>query len=216
MKTTKTIRHAKLYIFDLDGTILDSMPEWEHLGRNYLLHRGVNPPEDLEQILDKMTMEESAAYFQTLGIPGDIDEISREVLSYIQDAYRLSIPAKPGMTELLQTLSQKQDSILCLLTTSKRECAVNALTRLNILSCFQDIHTSSELGLGKTTGEIYQRVCDIYHTAPSDTVVFEDAAYAVRSAREAGCYVYAVPDQTSAEAWTQICSMADDVLTLSL
>lgn len=208
------LKPARLYIFDMDGTILDSMPAWKHLGRKYLLQENILPPDNLESIIDAMTLEESAAYFQKIGLHKKTDDIIRDIMSYIQDAYRLSIPAKPGMIPLIQSLSQKTDINLCLLTTSQEEFARQALERLGILSCFSQIYTSSCLGLGKKTGEIYKKVCALYQVPPTETVVLEDAFYAVRSAKEAGCYVYAVLDESSQKDWKKIRKLADDVLSL--
>lgn len=209
-----SIKNARLYIFDMDGTLLDSMGEWTHLGRNYLLSKGITPPADLEETIDAMTMDESAAYFQTLGIHGDISTINREIMELIHRSYRYQIPLKPGIKELLQELSTKKDSILCVLTTSERDCAVNAFQRLGILSYFKDIHTSFEIGLSKRAGTIYQHVCKLYQVAPADTVVFEDAPYAIHAAKEAGCYVYAVPEETYRDDWSDCESTADEILRL--
>lgn len=205
------MKQGKLYIFDMDGTILDSMGEWENLGRYYLRQKEITPPDDFETILKTKTLEESAAYFQTLGVNGTTSQIKEEMLSGIYDAYRLTIPLKPGIRQLLETLTENQTAPLCVLTTSERRCAVQAFSRLKILSYFQDIYTSSQLGLGKTTGDIYKRVCELYHTSPKDTVVFEDALHAIRSAKDAGCYVYAVPEPSFQKDWEQIKAIADDV-----
>jgi HAD superfamily hydrolase (TIGR01509 family) len=161
-----------------------------------------------------MTLEEGAAYFQTLGIQNTISNIKEEMLSGIYDAYRLSIPLKPGMRELITSLAQEKKAPLCVLTTSERDCAIQAFTRLGILSDFQDIYTSAQLGMGKNTGEIYRKVCQIYRVPPRDTVVFEDAPHAIRSAKEAGCYVYAVPERSFEKDWTDIQETADEVLSL--
>ena len=206
-----TIKEAGLYIFDMDGTLLDSMGEWTHLGRSFLLSRQIQPPENLEDIIETMTMDESAAYFRTLGVSGDIASINHEVMQLIHDSYRLQIPLKPGVLSLLKDLSTKKDSILCVLTTSERDCAENAFRRLGILSYFKDIHTSFEIGLGKRTGDIYKYVCDLYQVPPSNTVVFEDAPYAIHAAKEAGCYVYAVPEETYRADWEDCVNTADDV-----
>lgn len=206
------MKDAKLYIFDMDGTLLDSMPAWAHLGRNYLMQEKIAVPEDLEQIIDAMTLTESAAYFQTLGLQKENSQIINEVMEFIRKEYRSSIPAKAGMPELLTELSKKQDSILCVLTTSEKDCAINALKRLNMLSYFQDIYTSEELNMNKRSAEIYQYVCTKYGIAPTDTVVFEDALYAIRAAKEAGCYVYAVPDDVSLTEWEEIKKLADEIL----
>ena len=73
-------KDAKLYIFDMDGTILNSMVEWFHLGRNYLVAQGVAVPDDLEQRIETMTMDESAEYFQSLGVDKSVPEIMKEFL----------------------------------------------------------------------------------------------------------------------------------------
>lgn len=205
------MKTAKLYIFDMDGTLLDSMPSWLHLGRNYLMHQRITPPSNLEQSIDAMTLQESAAYFQTLGLHKNTDDIVEEVMEYLRDEYRLSIPAKPGMLSLLQDLSQKTDSTLCVLTTSEKNCAISALERNHMLPYFTDIFTSEELGLNKRSSQIYQTVCNHYQISPTETVVLEDALYAIQSAKEAGCYVYAVPDDFSASDWDAISSIADEI-----
>lgn len=205
------MKTAKLYIFDMDGTLLDSMPSWIHLGRNYLLRQQIMPPENLEQTIDSMTLQESAAYFQTLGLDKKIDDIVSEVMMHLRDEYRLSIPAKPGMLPLLYDLSKNTDSTLCVLTTSEKNCAIPALDRNHMLSYFKDIFTSEELGLSKRTPKIYQTVCSQYQISPSETIVMEDSLYAIRAAKEAGCYVYAVPDDSSAADWEIISSMADEI-----
>lgn len=205
------MKEAKLYIFDMDGTLLDSMPAWANLGRNYLIREQITPPADLEQTIDPMTLEESAAYFQTLGLNKKTDDIVEEIMSFLHNQYRLSIPAKPGMLPLLKSLSGLPDSILCVLTTSQRDCAIQALKRLHMLSYFKDIYTSEELGLSKRTGEIYQTVCRYYDVLPANTVVLEDALYAIQSAKAAGCYVCAVPDDYSRTDWDKIQSLADEI-----
>ncbi len=205
------MKDAKLYIFDMDGTLLDSMPAWAHLGRNYLMQEQIAIPEDLEQVLDTMTLEESAAYFRDLGLQKENRQIIDEMMQSIRKDYRQTIPAKAGMQELLAELSKNQDSILCVLTTSERDSAINALKRLDMLSYFQDIYTSEELNMSKRSGEIYQYVCTKYGIEPADTVVLEDALYAVRAAKEAGCYVCAVPDNASAVEWEDICEIADEI-----
>ncbi len=205
------MKKAKLYIFDMDGTLLDSMPSWTYLGRNYLLRWQITPPDDLEQTINSMTLQESAAYFQTLGLNKKTDDIVEGVMTQLRDEYRLSIPPKPGMLPLLQDLYQNTDSILCVLTTSEQNCAVQALKRNYMLSYFKDIFTSEKMGLSKRTAEIYQSVCAYYQVSPSETVVFEDALYAIQSAKRAGCYVCAVPDDSSASDWETISSIADEI-----
>lgn len=87
-------KDAKLYIFDMDGTILNSMVEWFHLGRNYLVAQGVAVPDDLEQRIETMTMDESAEYFQSLGVDKSIPEINEGIFAYIQRKISYIDPGK--------------------------------------------------------------------------------------------------------------------------
>lgn len=87
------------------------------------LQQGVAVPDDLEQRIETMTMDESAEYFQSLGVDKSVPEINEGIFAYIREKYRTSIPAKEGMLDLIRQLSQKEDSILCILTTSERKCA---------------------------------------------------------------------------------------------
>lgn len=205
-------KDAKLYIFDMDGTILNSMVEWFHLGRNYLVAQGVAVPDDLEQRIETMTMDESAEYFQSLGVDKSVPEINEGIFAYIREKYRTSIPAKEGMLDLIRKLSQKEDSILCILTTSERKCAEMAMERLDILNCFRDIFDSEQIGLNKRSGAIYQWVCEHYDVAQKDTIIFEDAIYAVKAAKETDCYVYGMKDSSNSTVWNEICEMADDII----
>ena len=130
----------------------------------------------------------------------------------IREKYRTSIPAKEGMLDLIRQLSQKEDSILCILTTSERKCAEMAMERLGVLNCFRDIFDSEQIGLNKRSGAIYQWVCEHYDVAQKDTIIFEDAIYAVKAAKETDCYVYGMKDSSNSTVWNEICEMADDII----
>ncbi len=64
------------------------------------------------------------------------------------------------------------------------------MERLGVLNCFRDIFDSEQIGLNKRSGAIYQWVCEHYDVAQKDTIIFEDAIYAVKAAKETDCYVY--------------------------
>ena len=75
-------------IFDMDGTLLDSMGMWENLGSIYLTKKGIVPPADLKEVIENKTLEEAAEYFiADLGIEGTVKEVVQEILSLIRDKY---------------------------------------------------------------------------------------------------------------------------------
>lgn len=200
----------KLFIFDMDGTLLDSMPLWRDFDNNYLKLYNITPPENLNEIVASLTLKECADYFISLGIDKDSDFIISEVVSIVKNEYENNVPLKPGMYKLLKEL-HLEGHIICLLTTSEKAYAIPALRRLGILNYFHGIYTSSELNMDKRSPEIYKSICNKYNMPPENTIVYEDTVFAVRSAKGAGCHVVAVYDEDSAVYWDEIQKTADEV-----
>ena len=80
-------------IFDMDGTLLDSMHNWRNLGRDYLKSKGICPPGDLDERTAALSMDEGAEYFRReLGVEETVQEIHREMSQMVECAYRESLP----------------------------------------------------------------------------------------------------------------------------
>lgn len=108
-------------IFDMDGTLLDSMGMWENLGSIYLTKKGIVPPQDLKEVIENKTLEEAAEYFiADLGIEGTVKEVVQEILSLIRDKYYNELQLKPGVKKYVLSEYEK-GSNMCILTTSDRE-----------------------------------------------------------------------------------------------
>ena len=92
-------------IFDMDGTLVDSMHYWKGLGRDYLESLGIHPDEKLLWMVKAMTMLEGAAYFMdTFHIPGPPQRIADEIEAMMEEHYRRDVPLKPGVKEYLERL----------------------------------------------------------------------------------------------------------------
>ena len=197
----------------MDGTILDSMRCWITLGADYLKTRGITPPEDLSATIEAMTLEESAAYFQKeFGIGLSVPEIISGVLSLIAEEYRKTIPAKEFAAAIIKQAAAN-GSRMCVLTTSDRDLAEVALQRVGLLPYFEAVLTAEELGMDKRSGAVYEAVMEKLGYVPADTLICEDALYAVRAAAEAGANtgakVFAFRDIANAGDWEQIKALAD-------
>ena len=181
-------------IFDVDGTLLDSMFIWDTIGEAYLRSIGYQPKENLNETFKNMSLHQAARYYQTeYGVTQSIDEIMDGVNAMLERYYRFEVPLKPGVAELLERL--RQDGVkLCIATATDRHLVEAALDRCGVLSCFGEIFTCNEVGHGKDEPDIFEEALRFLGTEKAETVVFDDALYAVRTAKEAGFPVAAVYD----------------------
>lgn len=184
-------------IFDVDGTILDSMKMWSTTGSRFLRKCGVTPPPDIDRLMFQITLEEGAALFgKEFGIEGTPDEIKARVLQMVRDDYRYHLSCKPGVAEVIRQLHSAEIP-LCVATATDRELILPAFERLGLLPYFRDILTCSELGVSKRSPDIYLQAAARLGTPPEKTLVFEDVLHAVRSAASAGFPVVAIYDENA-------------------
>nr|WP_325201262.1 HAD family phosphatase [uncultured Oscillibacter sp.] len=181
-------------IFDVDGTLLDSMFIWDTIGEAYLRSIGYQPKENLNETFKNMSLHQAARYYQTeYGVTQSIDEIMDGVNAMLERYYRFEVPLKPGAAELLERLRQSGVK-LCIATATDRHLVEAALDRCGVLSCFGEIFTCNEVGHGKDEPDIFEVALRFLGTRREETLVFDDALYAVRTAKEAGFPVAAVYD----------------------
>lgn len=186
-------------IFDMDGTLLDSMPLWENLGERYLRSQGRTPADNLHQIIRDMSLLEAAEYFRReYALSLSAEEIIRGVNEMIAEQYRFCLELKPGASAFLAHLS-KCGVKMCLATATDAELAEAALKRNHVLQYFCKILTCGQVGAGKDKPIIYERAREALKTPKAETLVFEDALYAVKTAKDAGFLVAGIYDASEME-----------------
>ena len=201
-----TIRGA---IIDLDGTLLDSMGIWNTIASDYLKSIGIVPRPDVDQVVSTYSMEEAARYLiREYGLARSVSEVVQEVRGLLRDFYEHRVLLKPGAAALLASLSRRRVKI-CAATSGDRALAEAALARCGILSYFGHIFTCEEVGHGKDSPEIYEAARAFLGTTAQETVVLEDALYALRTAKAAGFCTVAVGDPSSAQDRAAIQECAD-------
>ena len=197
-------------IFDMDGTLIDSMIFWKNLASEYLSSKGVKQiPEDILERIKPMTMSESAALFrQEFGLSGDPEA---EMNAMMDAHYKSDIPLKSGVKEYLQML-RSRGVRMCVASATTEPLMEACLKRLGVRDCFEFLLSCETVGAGKRSPLIYRESARRLHAAPAEIAVYEDALYAVQTAKDAGYYVVGVYDDSAAKHWQTIENIADEMI----
>ena len=181
-------------IFDLDGTLLDSMFIWDTAGEVYLRSIGIEPREDLQKVLKPMSLLQSATYIrEKYSIPLTVEEIMDGINRTVEGFYFHTVQPKEGVITFLEQM-KKQGIKMCIATATDRYQVEAALKRCGMESFFSEIFTCTDVGHGKDEPIIFQKAMEYLGTAKADTVVFEDAYHAAKTAKADGFITVAVYD----------------------
>lgn len=178
-------------IFDVDGTILDSMEVWNTLASQYVQSLGKVPEKNLDEIVSDMSLEQSATYLKNhYKINKQEERIISEILNFISDFYEYEVNLMPGFKEFIS----HYDSINVIGTSCDEELVKIALNRLGVLNYFEDIITCSKVNKSKDDSDFYLAYAQALKQRPEDIVVFEDADYCIDVARKVGFKVIKIKD----------------------
>ena len=196
-------------IFDMDGTLLDSMPMWRNLYRSVVIDLGKEPRPDFLEQMKPLTLEEAAAYCRDVyELPMTVDEVIDVFKAKVMEFYTTQVQAKPGLKKFLSLL--KMEGVwMYVATATDRPLAIAALRHAGIYDYFRGIITVAEAGAGKRDPEIFERALRRLQSNKKDTVVFEDALHAIRTAKNAGFRVAAVYDSAADDDQEEIRALAD-------
>ena len=198
-------------IFDMDGTLLDTMPYWRYTGLEYLLaHQLPRFPDMIAKMHCTSSRKLIRDNAERLGIPDlDFDAMVHEMEGfmnrhYIYDAH-LKDPLVPAFLDMLKARGIR----MCVATGSPREYASNGLRRLKLLDYFEFVTDNYEAPLAKHQSAFFENLARRMGVEVSRCVVFEDALYAMQAAKAAGMRVCAIEDDTQATDKAEIQALAD-------
>lgn len=196
-------------IFDMDGTLLDSMGMWTNLGADVLRQLGREPAPDLRSHIQSLSLREGAAYCrEAYGLTETVDEVVTLLEGRIQQFYRTEVQAKPGLVKFL-SLMKMEGVWMYVATATDRHLAEDALAHAGIRDYFRGVVTCGDVGRGKEDPEVFERALRRLRSTKKDTVVFEDALFAIRTAKDAGFRVAAVYDPSAEADQPAIRALAD-------
>ncbi len=191
------LKDIEAVIFDLDGTLIDSMWMWKTIDIEFLGARGHGLPADLQECIAGMSFSETAVYFkERFGLSEDTDEIKRIWNEMAMDIYTHRVGFKPGARAFLDRI-RAMGIRTGIATSNSVELLTAVLEALKVRDLFDEIHTSCEVERGKPCPDIYLLTADALGVEPSKCLVFEDIMQGIEAGHAAGMKVCAVYDDFS-------------------
>ena len=199
----------KTYLFDFDGTLVDSMPSYTGVMKKILDDNNIKYPDDIIKIITPLGLEGSARYFvEKLGLDLPIDEIVEKMSEYAYYEYSHTIPAKDNVIEVLKIL--KKDNIsLNVLTASPHITLDVCLKRLGVFDLFDNVWSCEDFNTTKADPMIYKMAAEKIGVPVEEILFFDDNYNADKTAKQAGMMVCGVYDDSSKEYVNEIKEVSD-------
>ncbi|MBP2033949.1 HAD superfamily hydrolase (TIGR01509 family) [Clostridium algifaecis] len=203
------LNNVKGAIFDLDGTLIDSMGMWDDIDREYLKKKNLPFPLNLKTEIEHLNFEETADYFKTkFNIEDSLDVIEKDWYDMAYYKYSRNIMVKPYVKNFLELLKLKNIKI-ALATSNYREISEIALKKNNIYDLFDIITVTQDVSRGKDFPDLYLLASKKINVIPEKCVVFEDSLPAIKSAKSANMSVIAIKDPYCPHPFDELLTYAD-------
>ena len=211
MLTKRVPERLSGVILDLDGVILDTMKQWNCLGRVFLRECGIEPKTDLLDRLATMTLEDSPAFLHDeYHVKKSVREIETILKTRVKSFYSPYPRVKVGALATIKTLKQLNVKV-ALATTTPKEFAETALELSSMRMFFDGLFSCADMGFseGKTSARIYDVALAFLNTPLEETIVVEDSFYAIQTAKNAGYYVVGFEDEEEFRNKKEILKVVD-------
>jgi HAD superfamily hydrolase (TIGR01509 family) len=196
------------FLFDFDGTLVDSMPTFTSVMIRILDEHNIIYPNDIVKIITPLGYKGTAEYFISLGIKTPLPALMAQMNSYAQKEYENSIPAKKNVVEVLKKLKDKGVS-LNVLTASPHAMLDCCLKRLNLFHLFDNVWSCDDFNTTKADPKIYKMAADKLGKNVKDVLFFDDNLGAISTAKSAGMRVCGVYDDSSKDCVSKMQKIAD-------
>lgn len=196
-------------IFDVDGTLLDTMPVWTDAGARYLASLGIEAEEGLGAKLFSMTVDMGAVYLkENYPLDQSLEEIKNGINSAVESYYFAEADFKPGARQLLERM-REAGIRMSVATSTDKYCILAAFDRLGCTAYFDTILTCGEVGASKSQPRIFREALKAMGTAAEETWLFEDGLYSIRTAKAEGLKIVGVYDSVSEADQEEIKNCSD-------
>jgi len=199
-------------IFDLDGTLFDSMGIWTLIDIDFLAKRGISVPKDYTDVVSTLCLTEAAKYtIERFGLDEKIEDLVIEWKEMARHAYGHTVQMKPYAKEYLHELKRRGVK-LGVATSLPRALSEAALINHNILSLFDAVCTTDDVSCGKTKPDLFLFAANKLGVLPEECIMYDDMPHAIKTAKSVGMTVYAVYDEFVKDSMEEIIKIADKVI----
>ena len=198
----------KYYLFDFDGTLVDSMPTFVGVMLRILDENGIKYGSDIVKIITPLGYNDTAKYYQTLGVKMSHEEIVDKMTEYAVKEYTYNVQAKANVIDTLKKLKAQGDD-LSILTASPHTMLDPCLERLGIYDLFTNVWSCNDFEMNKSNPQIYVEAAKKIGTSVENVIFLDDNYNADKTAKSAGMQVYGVYDDSSKEYVDDIKSITD-------
>ncbi len=190
--------NKKVYVFDLDGTLVDSMRPAVEIVLSLLDEKGISYPDDIVKTLTPLGYRGTAKYYaETLGVPMTSEEIFRWFIERLKIAYATQICLKEGARSALLALKERGVR-MCVLTGSPHTFTDPCLLREGVFDLFEKVWSTEDFNLLKSDVRIYEEVAARLQVTTRDLLVIDDGLVVLRTAKKAGASTVGAYDSYSA------------------
>lgn len=199
-------------IFDMDGTLLDSMEYWNTVGIDYLERQGIDFDDAKENYVLHVGILRFTEYCnEKYGLNKTYEEVLVALHDIIAEKYNTVVRLKQGALEMLEKF--KQNGVkMCIATATEQKEAMGVLKRLGVLDYFSEVLTTTIVGKDKNSPLIYEVALEHLGTSKEETYIFEDAWYAINTAHNAGFKVIGIEDKNTVVPTEEIVPLCDHFL----
>lgn len=206
----KKIENIKLFLFDLDGTILDSLKIWNDIDLLFFKNHNLIMGEDYHIAIAPLTLEETATYTKnTYKLDINEEQIMKEWSDLAIKEYAENVNLKKGVKEFLDYLKNKNVH-LAIATSCNEEMFKPCLERYGIVSYFEHFYTSQNLKINKSNTNFFKEILNEYKIEPDQILFFEDSLASMKCAKSLGFNVVAVMDKKWEKQKEEIIASSDD------
>ena len=204
------LKGIEAIIFDIDGTLMDSMCVWTDIDDIFLEKYGLEEPEGFHEGMEGKSYSETAQYFLDLfpTLPHTREDLEQEWHEMAYEFYAKKLTLKPGAYEFIKEMHEKGIK-LGIATSNSRDLAEAGLSNNGVYEYMDSFWTACEAKAGKPNPAVYLCVAKDLGVEPSKCLVFEDGPMGILAGKNAGMTVWAVDEAVSAAQEAKKRELAD-------